>query len=177
MKTFLILVSLLGALSSFACDNNLCKGDRVNFGTHTGTAIEVFSNGKVQIDVDGYIGYLNRRVSELGKGVHCNQKLCVNDRVYFESHVGTAKEVFSNGKVKIDVDGYTGYTFRKVGQLGIGFRCSGNLCVNDRVYFESHVGTAKEVFSNGEVKIDVDGYTGYTFRKVGQLGYELRCYN
>lgn len=71
MKKLLILVSVFSAFSSFACDNDICKGDRVSFGEYVGTAAEVFSNGKVQISVDGYSGYSFRQVRELGYELKC----------------------------------------------------------------------------------------------------------
>jgi hypothetical protein len=126
MKKLLIGLALtLSSISAFACgENGVCQYDRVNFGDYVGTAKEVFSNGKVKIKVDGYAGHTYRTTSELGKGVNCFKEICEGNRVNFDDYVGTAKEVFSNGRVKIKVDGYDGYSFRTANQLGYEIDCS-----------------------------------------------------
>lgn len=177
MKYSIVLLSLFGSMPALACEREICSGDRVNFGAYVGTAVEAFGNGNVKIAVDGYSGYTYKTANELGKGVPCFQGVCAEMRVNFGVYAGTAAEVFSNGNVKIAVDGYYGYTYKTTRQIGVGYRCSGGLCQNDRVNFGVYAGTAVEIFSNGNVKISVDGYSGYTYKTTGELGYELRCYN
>lgn len=137
----------------------------------------MFKNGTLKIDVDDEPGYVYRTARRLGKRVKCYKEVCTGSRVNFNNYVGTAKEVFDNGNVKIDTDGYPGYEYRKVHKIGVGYRCSDKLCQGDRVSFGKHTGTAKEIFSNGNVKIDVDRVPGYAYRKVQTLGYNLDCYN
>jgi hypothetical protein len=60
----------------------------------------------------------------------------------------------------------------------LGYRCSGNLCVNDRVLTQSGwTGYAQEIFNNGKVVVDRDNYSADYALSISSLGYELNCYN
>lgn len=177
MKNLIAMTILFSSISAFAYESTISTGDRVNFQNFVGTAVEVFSNGTVKIDVDDEPGYVYRTARKLGKRVKCHKEVCTGSRVNFNNYVGTAKEVFDNGTVKIDIDGYPGYEYKKVHKIGVGYRCSDKLCKGDRVNFGKRTGIAKEIFNNGNVKIDVDGEPGYAYRKVQTLGYNLDCHN
>lgn len=107
----------------------------------------------------------------------CGSNVCTGDRVNFQNNVGTVVEVFNNGTVKINVDGHIGYEYKKVNKIGVGYRCSDKLCEGDRVNYGRHTGTVKEIFNNGNVKINTDGIVGYEYKNVRKLGYNLECYN
>lgn len=177
MKKLIALTILFSSVSAFACGSSVCTGDRVNFQNNVGTVVEVFNNGTVKINVDGHIGYEYKSANRLGKGVPCYKGVCANNRVNFSSYAGTVKEVFDNGNVKIDVDGHIRYEYKKVNKIGVGYRCSDKLCEGDRVNYGRHTGTVKEIFNNGNVKINTDGIVGYEYKNVRKLGYNLECYN
>jgi len=176
MKTFIFALTLLSSISAFTCDQDrICSGDRVQFdGNNSGTAVEVFNNGKVKIKDDS-TEYKYRDISQVGKGHRCVGRICRKNRVQFDgNNSGTAVEVFDNGKVKIK-DNSSEYKYRDISQVGKAYNCVESLCSRDRVQFDgNNSGTAVEVFDNGKVKIK-DNSSEYKYRDMYQLGYEVTC--
>ncbi|MDD4973474.1 MAG: hypothetical protein PHY93_03945 [Bacteriovorax sp.] len=101
------------------------------------------------------------------------------------TYTGSVLEIFNNGKVRISPDGFfsTSSVQLTKSEIGIGFRCSGNLCVGDRVSFKGNLGdysgTVLEIFNNGKVSISPDGFfsPSSVYRTVTELGYESNFYN
>ena len=160
---------------AFASAGRICERDRVNFGAKVGTALEVFSNGKVRIDMDDSMTNAYKNVSELGRGVNCFSHICKNDRVTFNSRAGKVLEVFDNGTARIDMDDSMTNAYKDVSEIGKGFRCVEEICQGDRVEFSGRVGKALEVFDNGIVRIDMDDSMTNAYRSMFDLGYETRC--
>jgi hypothetical protein len=155
--------------------DRLCSNDRViDYRDHVGTVVEVFSNGQATVDLDGF-GTYARSSSALGKGVTCDGHICVGDRVIDSGdNVGTVKEVFDNGRSKVDLDRF-GTEIRSTSFLGKGFRCIENVCVNDRAIDNRNKrGTIKELFDNGKSKVYLDGFGTY-IRSFYSLGIKLNC--
>jgi hypothetical protein len=179
MKSLILIVSFLTSSMALACPSgNLCKGDRiVDSSNNVGFVLDVFSNGKAQVSLDRYYGTFIRNVSDLGKGVRCNQHICEGDRIVDSSnHVGKAVEVFDNGKSKVSLDSDFGYFIRSINDLGKGYRCIENLCEGDRIIDSSNnMGKAVEIFDNGKVKVSLDSDFGYFIRSFQSLGIELNC--
>jgi preprotein translocase subunit YajC len=180
----LLIGSFLTVQGAMACPSyngvEFCKGDRVlTQSGWTGYIQEVFSNGKAVVDRDNYSADYTLSISSLGKGVPCFKKFCKNKRVITVSNwTGYIQEVFSNGKAVVDRDNYSADYTLKVSSLGLGYRCSGNLCVNDRVLTQSGwTGYAQEIFNNGKVVVDRDNYSADYALSISSLGYELNCYN
>lgn len=179
MKSLILLVSFFASAVVMACPSgNLCKGDRiVDSSNNVGSVLDVFSNGKAQVSLDGYYNTYTRNVRELGKGVQCNQHICAGDRIVDSSNnVGKAVEVFDNGKAKVSLDGYYNYYIRNIQNLGKGYRCIENVCEGDRIIDSANnTGRVVELFDNGKAKVSLDGYHNYYIRSFQSLGIELNC--
>jgi hypothetical protein len=111
----------------------------------------------------------------------CDTEVSPGGRVNFGYVAGTVVEVLGND-LKIAVDGYDGFHYRSVNEVGTACECLKGLGVNGRVKFDGaffghFVGTALEVFSNGNVKIAVDGYSSFTYLTINQLQYSATCHN
>jgi preprotein translocase subunit YajC len=125
-KRLATITVALGILlqASTALAGNICVGDRViDSGGHLGTVLEVFSNGLAIVYLDD-LGTYNRSALSLGKGVLCNNHVCVNDRVIDSGgHLGTVLEVFDNGNSSVYLDGLGPY-IRSISSLSIQLNCS-----------------------------------------------------
>jgi len=176
MKSLILLVSFFASAAALACPSgNLCSSDRViDSADKLGTVQEVFSNGQATVHLDGY-GTYTRAVSSLGKGVRCNNHICVGDRVIDSyEYLGTVEEVFDNGKSAVHFDVYGTY-IRPTSSLGKGFRCIESVCVNNRVIdSNNNTGTIRELFDNGKSAVYLDGYGTY-IRSFSSLGIKLSC--
>lgn len=179
MKSLIVLASILATSIAMACPSDrMCSGDRmIDSSENVGRVLEVFSNGQARVDLDRYTGTYIRQVNTLGKGVGCFQHICVGDRIVDSSeNVGTVKEVFDNGKARVDLDRYTGTYIRQVNTLGKGFSCIESVCVNDRMIDSSQkTGRILELFDNGKARVDFDRYTGTYIRSFVSLGIQLNC--
>lgn len=182
MKTLITLASLLATSIAMACSSDqLCIGDRIiDSQSYVGTVLEVFSNGKTKISLDGgpYSSYL-RDTSSLGKGVKCHNNICVDDRIINgQGYSGKVLEVFNNGKARVYFDGSSySSSISNISELGKAFRCIENLCVNDRIVDSKNMtGTVLEIFDTGKVKVHLDGSSySSTVRTFSELGIELTC--
>lgn len=89
-----------------------------------GKVIEVFENGKVQIDFDRTDYREIRKTNSLSKSVRCVGSLCVEDRFRdSKKFEGKVVEVFANGKARVLYDGYESYYIRDYKSLGIQLNC------------------------------------------------------
>jgi membrane protein implicated in regulation of membrane protease activity len=175
MKKMILIASIMSSFAFASTAGKICERDRVNFGSRVGTALEVFSNGKVRIDMDDSYTNAYKNVSELGRGVNCFKRVCRNDRVNFGSRAGRVLEVFDNGTARIDMDDSYTNSYKDVSEIGKGFRCVEDICQGDRVEFNGRVGKALEVFDNGIVRIDMDDSYTNAYKEMSDLGYEVRC--
>ncbi len=179
MKNIAFVFALLASTAALACPvDRICVGNRIIDGSDdVGSVVEVFSNGQAKVSLDAYSGYYFRSVKNLGKGIDCLDGICMKDRAMDGSeHVGTVVEVFSNGKAKLSLDAYSGYYVRRVANLGKGFRCIEDVCVDTRIIDSSNnVGTIVELFDNGKAKVSLDAYSGYYVRSLEEMGIELKC--
>jgi hypothetical protein len=139
MKILITAFFLLGTLSTFACTESPCKGDKVQFRLQAaketypaiGKVLTVFSNGQVEIDVDGRDYHVILDRNDIGIAFRCSGRLCKGDRVQFrlqaakETYPATGKvlAIFSNGQVHIDVDGRDSHVFLNVSTLGYELNC------------------------------------------------------
>lgn len=140
---------------------------------------EIFNNGKALIDYDSTTNDYIWSTFDLSKEVKCFDRFCVADRILTSTgYKGYAQQIFDNGKILVDYDSTTNDYIWSTSKLGKGFRCSGNLCVKDRVLTTSgHTGYAQEIFDNGKVIVDYDSTTNDYIWSIESLGYELDCYN
>lgn len=160
------------------CYERICENDRIiDSSGNFGTAVEVFNNGKAKVSLDNYSGYYTRTISSLGKGQRSVDRLRQGDRVIDSSgNVGTVKEVFNNGKARVELDSYSDTYIRSIDSLGKGYRCIDGICVGNRIMdSSSNVGTVKELFDNGKARVELDRYSGTYIRSFDNLGIELRC--
>jgi len=182
MKIHILLALQLISAQAFACNTSLCSGDRVVFENEkgdTGVVLEVFNNGKATVDWDDFLKNSTVPTNTLSKSVICNEYACRDNRVVFSNSKGdTGKvlEVFENGQVKVDWDDFINHSVVKGSDVGVGFRCNGDLCVHDRVVYNNaanDTGTVIEVFANGKVKVDWDSYSNNSVVKMSDLGYAI----
>jgi|GEM_PF-2291770 len=161
-----------------SCLGQLCAQTRVIEESNiTGNVVEVFTNGKVKVELDGYSNTYIRQARSLGLAVRCLRHLCVNQRIIEESNIsGNVLEIYSNGKVKVQLDGYSNTYIRQADRLGKGRACFRNLCVGDRIIEESNItGTVVEIYNNHDVKVKLDGYSNTYIRSFSSLGRGYRC--
>jgi hypothetical protein len=111
---------------SVRCQGEICVGNRIHdTGYGSGRVAEIYADGTAKIDFDDYSGSLFRRTDSLGKGIQCDGKICVGDRVHDSGYgSGKVKEIYTDGKAKIDFDQYSGYVFRRISNLGARINCS-----------------------------------------------------
>jgi translation initiation factor IF-1 len=124
-------------MNSFAIAEEYKPGDRVvdaNF--HTGTITEVFPQGKIKFKTDGLLGHIadaTRNSNEIFKAYPCVENICVGTRVVDSFGIsGTIKEIFTNGKVKFELDGYMGLmglADRDFQSLGYTIDCKKKSCI------------------------------------------------
>ena len=175
MKKMILIASIMSNFAFASSSGEICKGDRVNFGNRVGTALEVFSNGKVSISMDDSYTLAFKKVSELGRGVNCFKRICRNDRVNFGNRAGKVYEVFDNGTVRIVMDDSYNDAYKDVTEIGKGFRCVEDICQGDRVEFNGRTGKTLEAFDNGTVRISMDDSYNNAYKSMYDLGYEVRC--
>ncbi len=178
MKALFLALALIST-PAFACPGNqICAGDRIiDSDDLVGTALAVFSNGKAKVTLDGYSGTHVRELDSMGKGVPCLARLCVRNRIIDSDQLpGTVLELFTNGKAKVTLDGYSGDHIRDASSLGKGKSCVRNICVGSRIIDgDDLVGTVVEIFNNREAKVTLDGYSGTHIRDVSTLARGYRC--
>ena len=63
------------------CVGEICKGDRVNYGTVSGKVEEVFTNGRAKIKLDEQKEYAFNMTVRLGKSFECIENLCRGSKI------------------------------------------------------------------------------------------------
>lgn len=189
MKIILALLvgSFLTVQGAIACSTHngieFCKGDHIMMDNNdTGKILEVFSNGKAAIETsDPYYYKRVKHLSTLAKKVRCFKNFCKGSRVILDGgSTGNIISPYSNGKATVLTDDPYFYTYVKhISTLGLGYRCSGSLCVGDRVMAPANwTGEVQEIFDNGTVVVERDDPYFYIKNlNIHTLGYELDCYN
>ncbi|WP_374078524.1 beta-sandwich domain-containing protein [Bdellovibrio bacteriovorus] len=167
---YLVSHTELAKAANCAGDRRICVGDSILYSENAGTVKQVYSNGTAVVALHGYSSLYTVSVKELSKEVRCDDRgICGGDRVLYSSNVGTVISIYSNGKAKISLDGYSSTYVVSTRELGKGVRCSGSICVGNRVIYGSNTGTVKEVFSNGTAKVALDGYSSVYVISVREL--------
>ncbi|MBO9666724.1 MAG: beta-sandwich domain-containing protein [Bdellovibrio sp.] len=154
------------------CIKGFCVNNRVIDGNESwGEILEVFTNGMVRIEFDNYSGEYLRNISNLGLSVRCLQDVCVKSRaIDANGSYGDILEVYSNGKVRMEFDAYSGEYIRATRNIGLGLRCVNGLCAKDRIVDSNNTaGEIVEIFSNGMTVVEYDQYSGTYVRQVGTL--------
>jgi len=160
------------------CVEHLCANSRANFdNSFSGLITEVYDNGIVKINSDSHSSYQYRRIQDIGAENRCLANVCKNDRVNFDYNFsGKVEEVYDNGMVKINSDSHSSYQYRQIQDVGVARRCISQLCVHDGVSFDySFSGRVVEIYDNGMVKINSDSHNSYQYRRIQDLGAEVRC--
>jgi translation initiation factor IF-1 len=158
------------------CLDYVCPGVRaIDLRGNFGEVKETYSNGKVRMTLDNYSGLYIREARELGIGTKCVQNVCVSGRVIdARTNVGIVKEMFHNGKARVQLDDYSGDYLREASDLGVSVRCLGGICVGNRVMdARNNIGKVVEVFSNGQARVTLDQYSGYYVRQVSTLSKSM----
>ncbi|MEK2644618.1 beta-sandwich domain-containing protein [Bdellovibrio sp. BCCA] len=137
-------------------DTVIRTGDRVYYSNSVGEVRSIFSNGKAVVARDGYYD-VTVDLRDLAKSISCVGKICVKDDVLFENTMGYAKEVFSNGKVRLIRNGYYD-TFVEASSLAKYVKCLGSLCEGDAVIFSGTSGKVTALYDNGKVLLERIGY-------------------
>lgn len=181
MKSLILFALFLLSSLALACpQDKICVGSRVmDSNNNIGDVVEVYSNGKVKVLWFSY--YSTVSISTLAKGVPCNQRLCVGDRVNdtasnLQQNVGKVVEAFENGMVSVWFDGHLGYSKRHHSELGKGYRCIEEYCVG--ALFKDKTGTIGkivELFDNGNVRVSRDGQNTNEVFYLWEINAELRC--
>lgn len=146
------------------------QGDRIiTSGNYPGNIVEIFTSGKATVKLDGYSGNSVYNLSTLssstnnggGNGGGNYSRLQPGDRIITSGdYTGVVKEVFSNGKIKVTLDGYSGLNDYNESALSKAVYCTGRVCTGDRIITSGdYTGLVKESFENGKVKISLDGYS------------------
>ena len=144
---------------------------------NVGVVKEIFSNGKIVVELDDYSGTYIREASGLAVRVKCLDYVCPGVRaIDLRGNFGEVKETYSNGKVRMTFDNYSGMYIREARELGIGTKCVQNVCVSSRVMdARANVGTVKEMFHTGKARVQLDDYSGEYIREASDLGVGVRC--
>lgn len=89
------------------CLGDVCVGNRVFYSQTVGTVVGLFANEQVLLRRDGYYDAFVAR-EHIAKSTRCLPKygICAGDKVSYYNSMGTAKEVFANGKVLLERSGY-----------------------------------------------------------------------
>lgn len=183
MRTLSFLLTLLCSLSAFSQDHGIKKGDRILIGQdELGFVRGVSNDGTIKIESESRIKYFSLPASKVARSLDkCKSKVCPEGRVSFDDKVGTVTDVFSNGVVRIKIDGAYRITYKNVKELGTEVPHLGSLSKGEKVNFDNHdAGIAKEIFSNGNVVIVIDDFLNRmlnkdrrreTIRKIAELGH------
>ncbi|HEX7675709.1 MAG TPA: beta-sandwich domain-containing protein [Bdellovibrio sp.] len=162
--------------------DRFCTGERVLLWTdnyYAGTAISVYSNGYATIVFDGYAQASTIDVTKVSRAVQSSSGISVGDRVGFTngdgSYIGTVKQIYQNDLAFVLFDGYTTTSAIKAKNLFRQQNCSDNgICVGSRAIFQIngayYPGVVKNAFSNGQVAIIADGYTGLNYADAKSMG-------
>lgn len=181
MKSLILIASLLMSSLALACpEDKICVGSRVmDSDKNIGDVVEVYNNGTAKVLWFSY--YSTVSISKLAKGVPCNQRLCVGDRVNdtafnLMGDVGKVVDAFENGMVRVWFDGHLGYSKRHHSELGKGYRCIEEHCVGG--LFKDKTGTIGEIleiFDNGHVKVLRDGRDFHEVFYLWEINANLKC--
>lgn len=169
--------------------DRFCTGERVLLWTdnyYAGTVRSIYSNGYARIAFDGYSQESTLDVTKVSRAVQSSSGISIGDRVGFTnsdgSYIGTVKQIYQNDLAFVLFDGYSSTSAIKAKNLSKQQNCSDNgICVGSRAIFKIndtyYPGVVKNAFSNGQVAIVADGYSGPNYvdsksmgRSVNHLG-------
>jgi hypothetical protein len=101
------------------CQEGFCTGARVMYTSKdTGTILQVYSNGKAQVDWDNFTTHSIVLLSQLSKGYRCSGNLCRGERVIYGTETGSVVEIFNNGSIVVDWDNFTNNSAVNITTLG-----------------------------------------------------------
>ncbi len=158
-------------------EGSICKQSVViTSSNQTGKALYAFANGKIQVLRDGYSSPDVYSASNVSPEVQSYGELYAQARVITSSNqTGTALKVFANGKTQVQRDGYSSPDVYSASNLAAEVSNYGEIYKNGKVITSSNqTGTALEVFSNGKVKVQRDGYSSPDVYSASNLSAQSR---
>lgn len=146
-------------------------------GSYVGTIIQILGGGKVRATLDGYSGTHDLDIREIGTQTACLNGLCGGYNIlYSDSYSGVIKEVFSNKKARVVLDGYSGLHIVSLSEIAKAVDCYKDFCINRQaIYSNTYDATIKKLFSNGKAQVTLAGYSGMHIVNVSELSNLLQC--
>ncbi|MFV3407843.1 beta-sandwich domain-containing protein [Bdellovibrio bacteriovorus] len=156
----------------------IAKGSKVVYsGSYVGTIVQILGGGKVRVTLDGYSGTHDVDLREIATQTACLDGLCGGYNIlYSNSYSGVIKEVFSNKKARVVLDGYSGLHIVNLSELARSVDCHQNFCINRQaIYSNSYDATIKKLFTNGKAQVVLAGYSGLHIVSLSELANVIQC--
>ncbi|MGZ3774507.1 MAG: hypothetical protein ACXVCN_12365 [Bdellovibrio sp.] len=186
--TVLSITKLGKLMSCYYGSSRLCSKDRVLYSSgssfYAGQVVHAYSNGYLEVALDGYDSLSTVAAASLSKAVNCtNNNICTYDNVDYKNgysqYVGKVKEIYQNGKAAVIFDDYDSVSIVDATSLGKSVKCLKYICKNGQVLYDNgsstYVGTVVDVFSIGQAKVLLSGYSSTSLIPTENLYNELRC--
>ncbi|CAE81170.1 beta-sandwich domain-containing protein [Bdellovibrio bacteriovorus] len=156
----------------------IAKGTKIVYsGSYVGTITQVLGGGKVRATLDGYSGTHDLDIRDIGTQTACLDGLCGGYNIlYSDSYSGVIKEVFSNRKARVVLDGYSGLHIVSLSEIAKSVDCHQNFCINRQaIYSNSYDATIKKLFTNGKAQVTLAGYSGMHIVSLSELASSIQC--
>lgn len=107
------------------CNDGVCAGDHVlDNNNRLGNVVDVFSNGKSNVNLANYDTNFIAVNYVLGVGYRCIENLCAGDHVIDRyNRAGFVKDVFDNGAASVDLDNGYNDVIMSFDDLNIRLNC------------------------------------------------------
>ncbi|ASD62168.1 beta-sandwich domain-containing protein [Bdellovibrio bacteriovorus] len=172
------IVNLSELAKSVDCHQNFCINRQVLYSnSYDATIKKLFTNGKAQVVLSGYSGLHIVNISELANSIQCLRELCAGDSVMY-NNTTKAKilKVYSNNKVQVTIEGYSGTHMINVSEISRPTRCLDGVCAGDSLMYDRTM-EAKviEVYNNRQALITIEGYNGTHTVAISTLSKKVTC--
>lgn len=139
--------------------SGICAGDAILYkGRYDGSVVEVLSEERVVIRLEGSSVTMTIGAKELAKSLQCTEgatRHCVGERVLIQGNAAKILGIYSNGTAKVRMDHQNRILWVNQQSLTKQIRCLKNICVGQRVKYGTSSALVLEVYSNGTARVEI----------------------